>query len=132
MAEANGAGSVKERNMTESKKYRTITIVPGLKGFKVMVGCVEIYLTTYHELLEHLKEYFQDPPCKEKEMLEKDQRQEGGMRRVRPIPGRPFAAATAPDITSTGIGRGDIPAAPSPVFPINTDWHVGVRRDDET
>jgi hypothetical protein len=63
----------------DHKRYRDLKIVPGIRGFKVSVGCTELYFTNYQELLEALRGYFEEPVVQEQRYLDHDLRYGSGM-----------------------------------------------------
>ena len=60
--------------MDEKKRYREFTITPGLKGFKVKIGCSECYFTNVHTLSAAISDYLIDPQGYEKDTLAMDHR----------------------------------------------------------
>ena len=55
-------------------KYRKFTVEPGLNGFKVKIGCAEVYFSNKEDLLKGISDYLFDPIKTENIMLSGDMR----------------------------------------------------------
>ena len=58
-------------------KYREFKVVPGIQGFKVVIGCSEVYFGDEKDLAISLNAYLSNPEEMEKKMLSKDIRFRG-------------------------------------------------------
>lgn len=56
------------------KRYREFKVTPGLRGFKVVIGCCEVYFDSVQELGQAINSYLYDPQGTEEKMLANDQR----------------------------------------------------------
>jgi hypothetical protein len=45
----------------ERMRYRSFTVIPGLHGFKVKIGCSEVYFSTAQDVQREINNYFNDP-----------------------------------------------------------------------
>lgn len=63
-----------EQKEVEVKRYREIRIVPGIVGWKVIIGCSEFYVSSYEDVMDGLRRYFEDPSKAESYYMRKDQR----------------------------------------------------------
>lgn len=55
-------------------KYREFAVVPGVVGFKVVMGCKELYFGDVTALKDAIDKYLDDPDATQEEFLAKDQR----------------------------------------------------------
>jgi hypothetical protein len=60
-------------------RYREFTVTPGLRGFKVKIGCSEVYFGDAMALCASISAYLHDPRGVEKEYQSKDIRMGGGV-----------------------------------------------------
>jgi phosphoglucomutase len=67
--------------MEEARKYRDFSVVAGLVGFKVIIGCSEAYFGDVETLAKAIKNYLNDPEGTEKFFIGNDQR-----KRSEPVP----------------------------------------------
>jgi hypothetical protein len=58
-------------------KFRPFEVTPGVSGFKVRVGCSELYFSTPHELKKAISLYLTNPVAVEEAYLKKDIRYSG-------------------------------------------------------
>ena len=56
------------------KKYREFTVTPGMAGFKVQIGCSEVYFGDAKALDLAISAYLKDPEATEKKMTDGDMR----------------------------------------------------------
>ena len=54
------------------KKYREFTVTPGMAGFKVKIGCSEVYFGDAKALDLAISAYLKDPEAMEKKMTAGD------------------------------------------------------------
>ena len=54
------------------KKYREFTVTPGMAGFKVKIGCSEVYFGDAKSLDLAISAYLKDPEAMEKKMTAGD------------------------------------------------------------
>jgi len=65
---------MKEDEKKEKKMYREFTVTPGIAGFKVKIGCSEVYFGGTESLGRAIVVYLNDPQGVEKEFINADQR----------------------------------------------------------
>ena len=65
---------MKEDEKKEKKMYREFTVTPGIAGFKVKIGCSEVYFGGTESLGRAILVYLNDPQGVEKEFINADQR----------------------------------------------------------
>ena len=63
------------------RRYREFTVTPGMCGFKVRIGCCELYFDDAGALAAEITDYLDDPQQVERKFLEND------ARRVNEVPG---------------------------------------------
>lgn len=56
----------------ERKKYREFTVTPGVTGFKVKIGCSEVYFSDARVLAAAINDYLSDPQRTEQDFLRTD------------------------------------------------------------
>lgn len=61
----------------DKKRYREFTVTPGMNGFKVKIGCSELYFSTAQELANAITAYLNDPQGTEQFYQQADQRWRG-------------------------------------------------------
>jgi hypothetical protein len=50
-----------KKESIEIPQFREITITPGVSGFKVKIGCSEVYFSGWNDLLCELTKYYKNP-----------------------------------------------------------------------
>jgi hypothetical protein len=98
------------------KKYRDILITPGMVGFKVKIGCAELYYANPKTLLKDLVRYLREPDITTREFLSKDQRL------IADAPQAPEYFGT----TSIPLTGGPLSIPPSSYFYTGTSGAAGI------
>lgn len=74
-------GSQKEKEKEQEQvakpqiRYKEFTVTPGMRGFKVKIGCAELYFGDTQTLLEAIRLYLQDPIKSVRHFTDKDIRE---------------------------------------------------------
>jgi hypothetical protein len=63
----------------DRKRYREFIVTPGLCGFKVKIGCSEVYFATAQQLGGAITDYLLDPDTTERKFQNGDIRRGGGV-----------------------------------------------------
>ncbi len=63
----------------ERKRYREFTVTPGLTGFKVRIGCSELYFSNTSALIAEIHNYLNDPQKTERKFQNENIRLSGSM-----------------------------------------------------
>jgi hypothetical protein len=87
-------------NGSEIKRYRSFNVTVGVIGFKINIGCAELYVNK-EQLIDLLIRYMNDPDKCEKEILEKDIRKE--VTTTGPLGLGPIGVNPAPSLRGTRI-----------------------------
>jgi hypothetical protein len=66
------------KNEVERPRYREFTVTPGLCGFKVKIGCSELYFEDVVQLGQHIANYLENPQKTERKFQEGDIRDNRG------------------------------------------------------
>lgn len=69
----------------EGKRYREFTVTPGITGFKVKIGCSEVYFSEASGLSLAITSYLSNPQAAEKEFLGRDMRFNGAIPTAGPL-----------------------------------------------
>jgi hypothetical protein len=66
------AGCREREAKVERKRYREFTVTPGLRGFKVKIGCSEVYFADAIFTADAITDYLTNPQGTERKFLTMD------------------------------------------------------------